>query len=90
MQNQSLGGLINRERAEDILQPYMTVLNNCIDGGWNAWRNDYADKHHILNARARAAIVFCEITHRAQMEFSAMPRDQSRLPPKLIDGFYRR
>lgn len=35
--------------------------------------DEYGHKHHILDARARAAIVFCEITHRAKIEFSNLP-----------------
>lgn len=67
------GQLIPRERAESILQPYMDLLNKCIDEGWKAWITEYRDKHHILDARARAAIVFCEITHRARVAFSSIP-----------------
>jgi len=67
------GQLITRERAESILQPYMELLNKCIDEGWDAWMTEYGHKHHLLDARARAAIVFCEITHRAKHAFSALP-----------------
>ncbi|WP_058188294.1 hypothetical protein [Terracidiphilus gabretensis] len=71
MFNSSLAGqaLITEEQAESVLQPYFDTLNRCIDDGWEAWKKDYAPMHHKLDARARAAIVFCEIAHRAENAF---------------------
>jgi hypothetical protein len=62
--------LLSRERAVTLLQPYIDLLNRCIDEGWEAWKTDYAHKAHILDARARAANVYCEIAYRAEQEFS--------------------
>lgn len=65
--------LLTREQAEALLEPYITTLNGCIDEAWGAWKSGYhAQKSHILDARARAAIVYCEIVYRAKAAFSGM------------------
>ena len=61
--------LISLEEAEVVLGPYRERLERCIQQGWEAWKTDYAQKHHILHARARAAIVFDEIVAQALAEF---------------------
>ena len=65
--------LLTSEEAEVILAPYRERLNRCIQHGWEVWKTDYAHKHHVLHARARAAIVFDEIVHRALQEFVEGP-----------------
>jgi hypothetical protein len=60
------------EEAEETIKPHKDRLDKCIQDGWDAWKNDFAFKHHILGARARAAIVFDEIAWRAQQEFSGI------------------
>jgi hypothetical protein len=65
--------VLSLEEAEEIIKPYKDRLDKCIQEGWDAWKNDYASKHHVLSPRARAAIVFDEIVWRAQQEFAAMP-----------------
>jgi hypothetical protein len=74
MSTTSLAGpqVISRERAESILQPYIDILNECIDEGWNAWTTEYSNKFHLLDARARAAIVYCEIAYRARQRFASL------------------
>ena len=74
MSTLSLAGpqLLSRERAEILLQPYIDLLNQCIDEGWEAWKTDYSHKSHILDARARAANVYCEIVYRAKNAFAPL------------------
>lgn len=64
--------LLILEEAEELLKPYVQTLNRCIQHGWDAYLNDYAEKHHILSARSRAAIVFDEIIAQAEKEFSGI------------------
>jgi hypothetical protein len=64
--------LLSRASALSLLQPYLETLNECIDGGWSAWKKDYAHKVHILDARSRAAIVYAEIFHRAVASFQQL------------------
>jgi hypothetical protein len=65
--------LLTLQQGEDQLQPYLQLLEECIQYGWDAWENDYAHKHHILSARSRSAIVFDEIVCHAQAKFSGLP-----------------
>jgi hypothetical protein len=65
--------LLSREGALNLLEPYLEILNQCIDGGWSAWKKDYAHKSHILDARSRAAIVYAEIFHQALKSFQGLP-----------------
>lgn len=78
MSNTSLAGrsILTLEEAEEILGRYCERLNRCIQHGWDVWKRDYQHKHHILHARARAAIVFDEIVHRALEEFPTIPGEQ--------------
>lgn len=74
MDYDSLGGqsqILTQAEAEAQLRPYLERLNKCIQGGWDAWKSDYQAKHPILSPRARAAIVYDEIVHRAMTEFPA-------------------
>lgn len=64
--------ILSREEAEEIIKPYKERLDTCIQAGWDAWKNDYLLKQHILDSRARAAIVFAEIRWKAQQEFSGL------------------
>ncbi|HEV2645422.1 MAG TPA: hypothetical protein VGU46_03565 [Acidobacteriaceae bacterium] len=74
MSNTSLAGhILSLEEAEQILAPYRERLNRCIKHGWDVWKSDYQHKHHILHARARAAIVFDEIAYCAMEEFPTIP-----------------
>jgi hypothetical protein len=79
MTDNGLGGpnplphhVLSLEQAEDRLNPYKKLLNECIQFGWDAYIKDYSTKHHILCARSRAAIVFDEIKNRAQAIFGAL------------------
>lgn len=73
--------LLSREGALNLLEPYLEILNQCIDGGWSAWKKDYAHKSHILDARSRAAIVYAEIFHRALQSFQGLPGVKVLLRP---------
>ena len=73
MSIESLAGhpthLLSLEDAQAVLASYQGRLNRCIQHGWDAWKQDYAHKLHILGARARASIVFDEIVACALQEF---------------------
>jgi hypothetical protein len=71
--NNSKDHLLTMEEAEELLKPYQENLNVCIQHGWDSYMKDYAHKHHILGARARAAIVFDEIVAKAEIVFDGMP-----------------
>jgi len=75
MPNSTVAGLhiLTLEEAEEVLVPYRERLNRCIQHGWDVWKNDYQHKHHILHARARAAIIFDEIVFCAMEEFPDVP-----------------
>jgi hypothetical protein len=75
MTQQCLAGqqLITLEQAEEVLAPHRDLLNLCIQHGWDVWKTDYSHKHHILQARARAAIVYDEIVDKALVEFESKP-----------------
>lgn len=60
------------EEAEECLQPFAELLAECIQHGWDQYKKFYEPKHHILDARARAAIVFSEIVFRAQEKFTGI------------------
>jgi len=65
--------LLSLEEAEERLEPYKPLLDECIQHGWDAWNRDYTHKHHLLRPRARAAIVFDEIVFKAQEIFPVIP-----------------
>jgi hypothetical protein len=64
--------LLTWEEAEEILKPYALLLAECIQYGWDQYKSFYEPKHHILDARARAAIVFSEIVFRAGEKFTGL------------------
>jgi len=64
--------LLTRVQALAFLQPYLEILNRCIDDGWSAWRTHYAHRSHVLDGRPRAAIVYAEIAHRALGAFQGL------------------
>lgn len=65
--------VLTLQQGEEQLQPYLALLDECIQHGWNAWDTDYASKQHILRARSRAAIVYDEIVFHAESKFSELP-----------------
>src|SRR5579863_4797093 len=65
--------ILSLKEAEERLEPYKSLLDDCIQHGWDAWNQDYVHKHHILRPRARAAIVFDEIVFKAQELFPPLP-----------------
>lgn len=64
--------LLTLENAEERLHPYKMLLDECLQGGVDAWTTHYAHRHCILDARARAAIIFCEIVALAQQKFNGL------------------
>src|ERR1035438_3895342 len=64
--------LLSEERAQAFLQPYLAILNQCIDDGWSAWKTHYFHRAHVLDGRPRAAIVYAEIVNRALEEFRGL------------------
>jgi hypothetical protein len=62
--------LLSWEEAEERLNPYTQLLGECIQFGWDEWKRFYTPKHHILDQRARAAILFSEITRHAEEQFA--------------------
>jgi hypothetical protein len=86
MPNVSLAGqnILTLEEAEEILAPYRERLNRCIQHGWDVWNNEYKHKHHILHARARAAIIFDEIAFKALEEFPAGPELKTVRTPSTL------
>jgi hypothetical protein len=65
--------LISAKAAEEQLQPYKLLLEECIQHGWDTWETFYKPRHHILQARSRSSIVFDEIVFHAQSKFSGLP-----------------
>jgi hypothetical protein len=64
--------LLTSKEAEEQLQPYKSLLEECIQHGWDAWEKDYKHKRHILSARSRSAIVFDEIVFHAESKFAGL------------------
>ena len=60
---------MERKIATDQLSPHLPLIASCIEHGWEQWQTKYADKHYILDARARATIVNCEIRAKASLVF---------------------
>lgn len=61
--------MLTKLEAEKDLAPHLETLRGCINDGWIAWQTHYSSRHVILDARARAAIVYCEIIHSAKTCF---------------------
>ena len=60
---------LDKPTAETILEPILSLIQQCIEGAWSEWETFYAPKHHILDARARASIIYCHIVDRAMTLF---------------------
>jgi hypothetical protein len=65
--------MLTKPQADSVLRPHYITLKKALDGGWHAWHQHYKDRHPILDARARAAIVYCEITALAKQFFDGCP-----------------
>lgn len=80
-------GMASMEKAtaETILNPILAILEKCIHQSWDEWTNFYAPKHHILDSRARAAIVYCHTVDRAMELF----RDVDGVTPGRKRGIFR-
>lgn len=75
--------MLNKPEALRTLQPHLPNLRRCLHDGWQAWKDHYATRHHILDARARASIVYCEIIHRAK-ELFAEDKDVKIVPRRWM------
>jgi hypothetical protein len=64
------GRMLTKREAENCLSPHYRTLKKCLDGGWEAWHEYYSHRHVVLDARARAAIVYCEIINLAKTLFA--------------------
>lgn len=62
--------MLKKAEALETLGVHLPTLRRCLHGGWRAWKEHYTARHHVLDARARAAIVYCEIIHRAKELFA--------------------
>ncbi len=63
----------DKEAAEAELSSILKIIGQCMDEAWQIWRGFYEPQHAILDARARAAIVFCHIVDRAKVLFVGVP-----------------
>jgi len=64
---------LDKPTAETILEPILALIQQAIEGAWSEWETFYAPKHHILDARARASIIYCHIVDRAVVLFHGVP-----------------
>lgn len=71
-----LGGgdlFMEKQLASKLLGQNLERLGECIEHGWKMWEDHYNDRQHVLDARARAAIVNCETVAKAGEEFLDVP-----------------
>lgn len=64
---------IERDEAQKLLAPYLSTLEECFAKAWEEWTTFYAPQHHILDPRARAAIVYCHLRYLAAQAFASAP-----------------
>jgi hypothetical protein len=62
--------MLTKSEAEGVLRPHYPNLKKALDGGLHAWHEHYKHRHVILDARARAAIIYCEIIDSAKVLFA--------------------
>jgi hypothetical protein len=62
--------MLTKPEAEQRLSRHLDTLKQCISGGWDAWNTHYSSRHFLLDGRARAAIVYCEIMNLAKTLFA--------------------
>lgn len=79
--------MLNKGDAEQTLQKHYQKLKQCLDGAWDSWHKHYNHRHHVLDARARAAIVYCEIVALARQLFDGAP-DVKIVKRRLMCWFY--
>ena len=60
---------MDRRCAVDQLNRYLPLFAECIEHGWGQWKTKYTQQHRILDARARASVVYCEIKEEAMRIF---------------------
>ena len=64
---------LDKASAQAILDPILSTIEQCIQQAWDEWNTFYGPKHHILDARARASIVYCHTVDRAMELFRGVP-----------------
>lgn len=65
--------LISQDEAEELLEPYLRKLGECLEAGWQAWRrlsNDSPATARALSTRSRASIVADHIRDAAKAAFA--------------------
>lgn len=67
---------ISKEEAAELLSPYLDLFRRCMDEAWHEWQSFYQSKHHLLDPRARAAIIHSEIANNARRYFEGLPNVQ--------------
>lgn len=65
--------LLTLQQAQELFEPYRSLLAECIQYGWDQWASFYKPKHIVLGPRARASIVYDEIVSRVAERFSGLP-----------------
>lgn len=83
----------SKETALEHLAPYKEALRECIEAGFNAWRElgRLAMQLRIpLDARARASFIFCHIVFVVRQRFSDVPgvrlMEKRGFPELVIKG----
>ena len=61
--------ILTLKEAAARINRYKTLLDKCIQHGWDAYNQDYKHKHHVLRPRSRATIIFDEIIYKAAEVF---------------------
>ena len=65
--------LLSLKAAEELFQPYRSLLSECIRSAWDAWETFYKPRHHVLRSRSRANILYDEIVFNVGQKFSMLP-----------------
>lgn len=65
--------MLTQIEADKQFSPHVEILRRCIHDAWEQWQTFYAGRHFVLDSRARAAIVYCEIIHLAKTLFAQAP-----------------
>lgn len=64
---------LSRSAAEPILDPILSLIEQCFSHAWEQWDTFYQPVHHVLDARARASIVYCHVVDHAMVVFKDVP-----------------
>jgi hypothetical protein len=61
------------QQAQDLFEPYKSLLAECIQYAWDQWVTFYQPKHYLLQNRSRANIIYDEIVARVAEKFNGLP-----------------